>query len=149
MLRGAAGDVALDAVLDYGQTIKDLAATNIFPGDLLLKNFGVTRHGRVIFYDYDELAAVLDCEFRDMPSAGGYGDDDFGEEPWYTASERDVFPDEFRRFLVPAGPLRDAFLDAHADLCDAAWWRGVQERLRAGEVEDVFPYRQERRLRAG
>ena len=140
-------DDARAAIVDYGQAIKDLAVADIFTGDMLLKNFGVSRHGRVIFYDYDELAAVLDCEYRDVPTADGYGDDDFGEEPWYTASERDVFPDEFRRFLVPAGPLRDAFMDAHADLCDASWWRGVQERLRAGEVEDVYPYRADRRLR--
>jgi isocitrate dehydrogenase kinase/phosphatase len=139
-------DDARAAVVDYGQAIKDLAAADIFAGDLLLKNFGVSRHGRVIFYDYDELAAVLDCEFRDVPTGGGYGDDDFGEEPWYTAGEHDVFPDEFARFLVPAGPLRDAFMDAHGDLCTARWWRDVQERLRAGEIVDVFPYARERRL---
>jgi isocitrate dehydrogenase kinase/phosphatase len=134
------------AVIDYGQSIKDLAAANIFPGDLLLKNFGVTRHGRVIFYDYDELLPLTDCRFRPFPTARSF-EDELAAEPWYSVGEHDVFPEEFAPFMVPPGPLRDAFLDLHAELLDPDWWCGVQERIGAGELVDTFPYPAERRLR--
>jgi isocitrate dehydrogenase kinase/phosphatase len=137
---------AVAAILDYGQAIKDLAAANIFPGDLLLKNFGVSRHGRVIFYDYDELAPLTECRFRRMPLPRSI-DDELSAEPWYSVGEHDVFPEEFAPFMVPAGPLRDAFLDAHGDLLDPAWWCAVQERVSAGELVDTFPYPRERRFR--
>ncbi|HYX22512.1 MAG TPA: bifunctional isocitrate dehydrogenase kinase/phosphatase, partial [Thermoanaerobaculia bacterium] len=55
------------AVLDWGRCLKELAAANVFPGDVLLKNFGVTRHDRVLSYDYDELSALTDVVFREMP----------------------------------------------------------------------------------
>jgi isocitrate dehydrogenase kinase/phosphatase len=142
----AAPSEAVAAILDYGQAIKDLAAANIFPGDLLLKNFGVTRHGRVIFYDYDELAPLTECRFRRIPLARSI-DDELVAEPWYSVGESDVFPEEFAPFMVPAGPLRDAFLDAHGDLLDAEWWCAVQERVSAGELVDTFPYPAERRFR--
>jgi isocitrate dehydrogenase kinase/phosphatase len=136
------------AILDYGQAIKDLAAANIFPGDLLLKNFGVTRHGRVIFYDYDELATLDECRFRHLPVPRSL-DDELAAEPWFSITDADVFPGEFLPFLVPAGALRDAFVAAHGDLLDPDWWRGVQSRHQAGELDDTFPYPQERRLRVG
>ncbi len=90
---------AVDAVLDYGQAIKDMAATNIFPGDLFMKNFGVTRHGRIVFYDYDELCLLNQCNFRVIPeSRDAY--DDFGDaQPWFSVAENDIFPEEFRGFL--------------------------------------------------
>ena len=134
------------AIVDYGRAIKDLAATNIFTGDLLLKNFGVSRHGRVIFYDYDELALLTDCHFRALPQAAN-DDDELSAEPWFAVGDDDVFPEEFVPFLLPPGRLRDVFLDHHGDLLDPAWWRGVQERLRAGELVDTFPYPTARRLR--
>ena len=134
------------AILDYGESIKDLAAANIFPGDLLLKNFGVSRHGRVIFYDYDELATLTDCHFRRLPPPRSV-DDELAAEPWFSVSDHDVFPEEFTPFLVPPGRLRDVFLDAHSDLLDARWWRRVQERVLAGELVDTFPYPRVRRLR--
>lgn len=135
------------AILDYGRAIKELAAANIFTGDLLLKNFGVSRHGRVIFYDYDELAAVTDCAFRRMPVAT-HDEDELSAEPWYHVHDADVFPEELLSFMVPRGHLREVFLSEHSDLLEADWWNGLQERLRAGEQPEVLPYRAELRLRA-
>jgi len=134
------------AIIDYGQSIKDLAAANIFTGDLLLKNFGVSRHGRVIFYDYDELAPLTDCRFRQFPPPRS-ADDELAAEPWFSVAEHDVFPEEFAPFMVPNGPLRDSFLAAHGELLEAEWWRSVQDRVRAGELVDTFPYPAQRRLR--
>jgi len=136
---------ARDAILDYGNAIKDLAAANIFTGDILLKNFGVTRHGRVIFYDYDELCLLTECSFRKLPAAANL-EDELAAEPWYYVGEKDVFPEEFGAVMVPSGPLRDAFLAAHADLLDIAFWKDMQGRQRSGEVMDFSPYRPERRL---
>ena len=146
-LGGAAPDAAAEAVLDYGEAIKDLAATNIFPGDLLLKNFGVTRHGRVIFYDYDELCLVTDCNFRDMPRARD-DEEEMQSEPWFYVGPSDIFPEEFMRFLGFRGRARDIFLEAHGDLLTADYWRRVWKRHLDGEVIDIFPYRQSKRLRA-
>jgi len=134
------------AILDYGQCIKDLAAANIFAGDLLLKNFGVTRHGRVVFYDYDELAPLTDCRFRTFPEPRS-PDDELAAEPWFSVAEQDVFPEEFAPFMVPNGPLRDIFVAAHGELLEREWWCGVQERVRNGELVDTFPYSGARRLR--
>lgn len=134
------------AVLDYGQAVKDLAATNIFPGDLLLKNFGVTRHGRVIFYDYDELCLVTDCNFRDLPQAADDADE-FGSEPWFYVGPNDIFPEEFLTFMGLQGGQREAFLRAHSDLLAPHYWRSVQARHRAGEVMDIIPYTPGRRLK--
>jgi isocitrate dehydrogenase kinase/phosphatase len=144
-LRQADEHSAREAVLDYGQAIKDLAATDIFPGDLLLKNFGVTRHGRVIFYDYDELCRVTDCNFRDLPRAQDL-DEEMSGEPWFYVGDKDIFPEEFLRFLGFSGPLREVFLAAHGDLLTADFWRKMQARHRAGEIMDIFPYKQSRRL---
>jgi isocitrate dehydrogenase kinase/phosphatase len=137
---------ACDAVIDYGQAVKDLAVTNIFPGDMLLKNFGVTRHGRVVFYDYDELCPVTDCTFRELPQARTF-DEEFGAEPWFYVGPRDVFPEEFITFMGLAGQLREAFLTAHGDLLTTRYWTDIQTRHRAGEVLDIIPYRSSRRLR--
>jgi isocitrate dehydrogenase kinase/phosphatase len=148
-VRQAPEAAAREAVLDYGQAIKDLAATNIFPGDLLLKNFGVTRHGRVIFYDYDELCGLTECRFRDLPSAASL-DEELSAEPWYYVDEADIFPEEFLSFLGFPLPLRAAFLETHGDLLTAAYWRQMQARLLAGEIVDIYPYKQAQRLaRAG
>jgi isocitrate dehydrogenase kinase/phosphatase len=147
-LRHAPPDAARDAILDYGTAIKDLAGANIFTGDMLLKNFGVSRHGRVIFYDYDELALLTDCEFRRLPPPLD-DDDAMRAEPWFGIGEHDVFPEEFGAFMVPAGPLRDAFLAAHADLLTVEFWTGMQARVSRGELPDVFPYRAERRTGFG
>lgn len=144
-LRDVDDETARDAILDYGQAVKDLAATNIFPGDMLLKNFGVTRHGRVIFYDYDELCLLTDCSFRDMPAARDY-DDEVSAEPWFYVAPNDIFPEEFLKFLGLSGDLLDTFLRHHADLLTADWWRRLQDRIRNGEVMDILPYRRQRQL---
>lgn len=138
-LRSAPAQAAEQAVLDYGQCIRDLAYTNIFPGDLLLKNFGVTRHGRVIFYDYDELCQVTDCTFRDVPQATNEEDEMRGEA-WFYVGENDVFPETFIRFLSFDESQRAALLRMHGEILTAAFWRGVQQRLREGEIVEVLPY---------
>jgi isocitrate dehydrogenase kinase/phosphatase len=130
---------------DYGQSIKDLAVSNIFPGDLLTKNFGVTRHGRVVFYDYDELTFLTDCNFRDLPQATTY-EEEMSAEPWFSVRENDIFPEEFPRFLGLPEPARTALFEQHADLFGADFWRDLQRKLRAGEILEVFPYSPERRL---
>ncbi len=147
-LKEAPGDAAREAVIDYGRAVKELAATNIFPGDLFLKNFGVTSHGRVVFYDYDELCLLTDCNFRTMPPARGY-DDELSEEPWFFVDDNDIFPEEFKTFLRFPDHLKTAFDSAHADLFDAAYWRGVQERLESGAVIHIFPYRDALRFQGG
>ncbi len=137
---------ARDAVVDLGFAIKDLAGANIFPGDVLLKNFGVTRHGRVVFYDYDELCLLTDCHFREIPEAADEMDE-MSAEPWFFVKERDVFPEEFGRFLGLDGPLRSAFDSWHRDLFTLEFWRKMQDRIRSGYVADFFPYKQVRRLK--
>jgi isocitrate dehydrogenase kinase/phosphatase len=142
-VRTATREQAEKAVLDYGQAIRDLAVTNIFPGDLLLKNFGVTRHGRVIFYDYDELCLVTDCRFREVPESR-YEEDEMLAETWYYVADNDVFPETFINFLGFDPHLKEVFLSAHREILTAEWWRGIQERLREGDVLEVLPYHKHR-----
>ncbi|HEX5694991.1 MAG TPA: bifunctional isocitrate dehydrogenase kinase/phosphatase [Acidimicrobiia bacterium] len=144
-VREAAQPAAEEAVVDFGQAIKDLASTNIFPGDLLTKNFGVTRHGRVVFYDYDELSRLTDLSFREIPAPEDESDD-LTSDPWFPVGDWDIFPEEHERFLGLTPALRECFLRNHADLFQVAPWRAIQERLRSGELIEVFPYRQEARL---
>jgi len=139
---------ALTAVVDYGNAIKDLAASNIFPGDLLLKNFGVTRHGRIVFYDYDELCLLSICNFRVMPQSRSY-DEELSAEPWFGVGENDVFPEELRNFIGLQGVLREVFLEHHDDLFDVHFWQQVQSRISSGEPIDIFPYGQNKRLAHG
>jgi isocitrate dehydrogenase kinase/phosphatase len=138
-LRTASEKASERAVLDYGQCIRDLAYTNIFAGDLLLKNFGVTRHGRVIFYDYDELCAITDCHFRDLPQATNMEDEMRGEA-WFYVADNDVFPETFIRFLSFTESQKEALLRMHGEILTAQFWRHVQERLKEGEVLEVLPY---------
>jgi isocitrate dehydrogenase kinase/phosphatase len=145
-LKEASPAAARDAVLEYGQVLRDLAATNIFPGDMLLKNFGVTRHGRLIFYDYDELTLLTDLNFRTLPEARGDAEEVAGE-PWFYVGDKDIFPEEFRPFLGLSGELLEVFLARHGELLHAEFWQRMQERHRRGEILDIYPYRSERRLR--
>ncbi len=147
-MRSATPAEAERAVLDYGQCIRDLAYTNIFPGDLLLKNFGVTRHGRVIFYDYDELCRVTDCHFRDVPPAT-HEEDEMRGEAWFYVADNDVFPETFLNFLGFNDEQRAALLRVHGEILTAAFWRGVQQRLKEGEVLEVLPYHPHRVRVAG
>ncbi|HEY4757724.1 MAG TPA: isocitrate dehydrogenase kinase/phosphatase-domain containing protein, partial [Chthoniobacterales bacterium] len=138
-------NTAAAAGRDYGQSIKDLAASNIFPGDLLTKNFGVTRHGRVVFYDYDELCFLVDCNFRDMPQPTTF-EEEMAAEPWFSVRENDIFPEEFLQFLSFPEPARIALLERHADIFRPEFWRALQQRIKAGEIPELFPYPPERRI---
>lgn len=138
-LREAEPQAARQAAIDYGQAIRDLAFSNVFPGDLLLKNFGVSRHGRVIFYDYDELCFVTDCSFRSIPEAR----DDMDEMragAWFYVGPHDVFPEQFIQFLSFKEPVRQAFLEHHAELLTAEFWAKLKIRHQSGEVLEVLPY---------
>lgn len=130
---------------DYGQSIKDMAASNIFPGDLLTKNFGVTRNGRVVFYDYDELGLVTECNFRELPISSSY-EEEISAEPWFSVRDNDIFPEEFPRFLAMPEAAWHELLKYHGDLFRPAFWRSVQAKLRAGDLPEIFPYAAERRL---
>ena len=134
----------LEALEDYGLAIKQLAAANIFPGDMLLKNFGVTRHGRVVFYDYDEISFLTEVNFRHIPPPR-YPEDEMSGEPWYSIGPHDVFPEEFPPFLFADIGQRRLFSRLHGELYDADYWKGLQEAIRAGKVIDVFPYRRKAR----
>jgi isocitrate dehydrogenase kinase/phosphatase len=124
---------------DYGKALKQLAAANIFPGDLLMKNFGVTRLKRVVFYDYDEIEWVTDCQFREIPQSRNH-DDEMSSEAWYYVGEKDVFPEEFPPFLFTNLEQRAYFMKKHPEVFEAKYWNAVKERLKKGEVIDVFPY---------
>ncbi|MFO1312678.1 MAG: bifunctional isocitrate dehydrogenase kinase/phosphatase [Burkholderiales bacterium] len=127
------------AVRDYGDAIRELAAVNIFPGDLLFKNFGITRYGRVVFYDYDEIEYLTDCRFRRIPPPPP-GFDEMSGDVWYPVGPRDVFPEEFATFLLTDPRTRRAFLAHHADLIDASWWQARQDALREQGVAEVLSY---------
>ncbi|WP_119289676.1 bifunctional isocitrate dehydrogenase kinase/phosphatase [Azohydromonas sediminis] len=133
------------AVIEYGNAIKDLVAANIFPGDMLWKNFGVTRHGKVVFYDYDEIEYVTDCNFRRVPPPR-CEEDEMSGDVWYSVGPHDVFPETFGPFLLGNPAVRDVFMRHHADLLDPAFWQGHKERIAAGHVHDVFPYDPSRRF---
>jgi isocitrate dehydrogenase kinase/phosphatase len=127
------------AVIEYGNAIRELAQANIFPGDMLWKNFGVTRFGRVVFYDYDEIEHVTDCNFRRIPPAPS-PEYEMSGEVWYSVGRHDVFPEEFGTFLLGSPAIRRAFMHHHADLLEPEFWQQTQARIRAGNVEDLFPY---------
>lgn len=143
----AAGDDERVArgVIEYGNAIKDLVAANIFPGDMLYKNFGVTRHGRVVFYDYDEIEYLTDCTFRDIPQARNE-EDEMASEPWYPIGKHDVFPEQFGRFLLGNPAIRHHFMEHHAELLTREYWQSHKDRIVAGVVDDVFPYPQQIRF---
>jgi isocitrate dehydrogenase kinase/phosphatase len=133
------------AVIEYGNAIKDLVAANIFPGDMLWKNFGVTRNGKVVFYDYDEIEYLTDCNFRKVPQPRTE-EEEMSGEVWYQVGPHDVFPETFEPFLLGNPAVRSVFMKHHADLLDPAFWQGHKERILAGHVHDVFPYDREKRF---
>ena len=138
-LKDATDEEVAAVMLDYGNAIKELAAANIFPGDMLLKNFGVTRHGRVVFYDYDEIQPLLEVTVRKIPPPRDEYDE-MSDQPWYSVGPNDVFPEEFRLFFSGNARARRAFDQFHDDLYDAGFWLKLQDKLRNGFVEDFFPY---------
>ena len=132
-------------VVEYGNAIKDLVAANIFPGDMLWKNFGITRHGKVVFYDYDEIEYITDCNFRVIPPPRNE-EDEMSGEVWYKVGPKDVFPETFGPFLLGNPVVRSVFMKHHGDLLEAGFWQGHKERIMAGHVHDVFPYEREKRF---
>ncbi len=143
----AARDQIERAVVEYGNAIKDLVAANIFPGDMLWKNFGITRHGKVVFYDYDEIEYITDCRFRKVPTPRNE-EEEMSGDIWYTVGPKDVFPETFGPFLLGNDAVREVFMKHHGDLLDAAFWQSHQARIQAGHVYDVFPYEQNKRFAA-
>ncbi|WP_339672059.1 bifunctional isocitrate dehydrogenase kinase/phosphatase [Dasania marina] len=136
-----ASDQQVEGVMDeYGNAIKQLAAVNIFPGDMLLKNFGVTRHGRVVFYDYDEICPLVDCNFRKIPQPQTE-EQEMASGPWYNVAPNDVFPEEFRLFFSGNQRAREVFDRLHSDIYQAEFWQRLQRQIRNGQVKSVFPYR--------
>jgi isocitrate dehydrogenase kinase/phosphatase len=132
-------------VTEFGNAIKEMAMVNIFAGDLLFKNFGVTRYGRVVFYDYDEIDYLTHCNFRKIPPPR-HEEDEMAAEPWYSVNPNDVFPEEFEFFLLTDPRVRRTFMEKHRELLDCAWWQGVQRQIEAGKVADVIPYPQSQRF---
>ncbi|MES2978670.1 MAG: bifunctional isocitrate dehydrogenase kinase/phosphatase [Pseudomonadota bacterium] len=133
------------AVVEYGNAIKDLVAANIFPGDMLWKNFGITRHGKVVFYDYDEIEYITDCNFRKVPAARNE-EEEMSGEVWYSVGPKDVFPETFEPFLLGNTTVREVFMKHHADLLEASFWQSHKQRIQAGHVHDVFPYERSKRF---
>ena len=133
------------AVIEYGNAIKDLVTANIFPGDMLWKNFGVTRHGKVVFYDYDEIEYLTDCQFRRVPAPRSE-EEEMSGEIWYSVGPKDVFPETFGPFLLGNPTVREVFMQHHADLLDVDFWQAHKERIAKGHVHDVFPYDRARRF---
>lgn len=133
------------SVIEYGNAIKELVAANIFPGDMLWKNFGVTRNGKVVFYDYDEIEYITDCNFRRVPQPRNE-EEEMSGEIWYTVGPKDVFPETFGPFLLGNDAVRAVFMKHHADLLDVTFWQSHKERIMAGHVHDVFPYDNSRRF---
>jgi len=145
-LRHASEPLLDHAVREYGDAIRQLATANIFPGDMLYKNFGVTRLGRVVFYDYDEIQRMTEMQFRRIPPAPNE-EAELASEPWYGVGPNDVFPEEFERFLLGDARVRAAFLRRHADLLRPEWWQACKARVAQGRIEEFFPYDTDRRLR--
>jgi isocitrate dehydrogenase kinase/phosphatase len=138
-------EASAGVVIDFGNAIKDLAFSNVFPGDLLPKNFGVTRHGRVVFYDYDEIVPVTECNFRKVPTPRNHMQE-MASEPWYYVAENDVFPEEHARFLgLPPG-LKKIFMRYHEDLFGLDFWLKVQADIRAGQIKHILPYAPDYRI---
>ena len=133
------------SVIDYGYAIKDMVAANIFPGDMLWKNFGITRNNKVVFYDYDEIEYLTDCNFRKVPEPRNE-EEEMSGEIWYAVGPRDVFPETFAPFLLGNPLVRDVFMQYHANLLDPAFWQTQKERIAAGYVHDVYPYEKDKRF---
>ena len=144
-LREMSPERARAAAIDYGNAVKDLAAANIFPGDLFPKNFGVTRHGAVVFYDYDELALLSDINFRVMPVSQSY-EDEMSDQPWFPVAANDVFPEEFRTYMRSPQVVGEVMDTRHPEICSVEFWKSMQEQHEAGELPDFFPYPDELRF---
>jgi isocitrate dehydrogenase kinase/phosphatase len=147
-LDGATEEEREHVVREYGDAIRELAIANVFPGDLLWRNFGITTYGRVVFYDYDEIEYVTDCRFRRIPPPPT-PEAELADEPWYPVGPLDVFPEEFETFVLAEPGIRELFRGAHGDLLAPDFWHDAQRRIREGEIVDFFPYPEAVRFRRG
>jgi len=145
-LKDATEEQLYNVMDEYGNAIKQLASANIFPGDMLLKNFGVTRHGRVVFYDYDEICPLVDCNFRELPKPQNE-EQEMASQPWYDVAPNDVFPEEFRLFFSGNRAAKKVFDKLHSELYSASFWIDLQQQILNGAVGDVFPYRRKYRFK--
>lgn len=133
-------------MLDYGRAIKDLAGANIFPGDMLMKNFGVTRWGRVVFYDYDEICPLTDCNFREVPQTQNVLEE-LSSDSYFDIEPNDIFPSQFKVFFSANELAFNAFNSHHSDLFNAQFWQTCQQQVQQGYLPDVYPYKQSWRFK--
>ena len=126
---------------DYGKAIKELAGANIFPGDMLMKNFGVTRWGRVVFYDFDEICPLTDCNFREVPQTQN-ALEELSRNSYFDIAENDIFPSQFKVFFSANEIAFNYFNNKHSNLFLATFWQGCQQQVHNGYLPDVYPYKQ-------
>lgn len=126
---------------DYGKAIKELAGANIFPGDMLMKNFGVTRWGRVVFYDFDEICPLTDCNFREVPQTQN-ALEELSSNSYFDIAENDIFPSQFKVFFSANEIAFNYFNNEHSNLFLATFWQGCQQQVHNGYLPDVYPYKQ-------
>lgn len=139
---------ARQAVEEYGDSILEMAKANIFPGDMMTKNFGVTRQKRVIFYDYDEIEFLTDMNFREKPIPETY-EQIYASSPWYDIAQNDVFPQDFKRFMIGRNDVKNHFFDFHTELFNPDNWIEIQSKILSGQGIHAFSYPQKIRFRPG
>ena len=144
-LQNCSEEKAEEVIIDFGQAIKDLAANNIFPGDLLLKNFGVTSNDRVIFYDYDELCLLQECNYRKFPKPKTF-EQEMSAGAWFYVADNDVFPEQFTQFLGLEGKSLEIFMQHHADVLDYKFWKALQAKHEDGALIEFLPYKNSLKL---
>jgi len=132
-------------IIDYGQAIKDLAACNLFPGDLFLKNFGVTRSGRTVFYDYDEVSLLSRCRFRRLPRPR-HAEEELSDEIWFNVEPEDVFPEQFQRFMDIPPQFSGIMQSHHPELFEIDWWLAMQQAVQHNNSSEPLPYSAHTRL---
>ena len=144
-LEDATPEETEEAIGEYGQALKEMIGVNIFPGDMLLKNFGVTNNRRVVFYDYDEVQYMTEMNFRKIPPPRTY-EDEISAEPWYSVAPNDVFPEELSTFVTTLPEVRKLLKQLHPDLLEADYWKSIQKHVADGDYLDVFPYPDKQRF---
>ncbi len=136
-------------IFDFGNFLKDLAASGIFPLDLFNTwNYGVTRRGRVVLYDYDDVVPLELVTFAEKPRPRDEFEELEPDEERIGAGPGDFFTDEMRRYTGVPQPLKGIFESAHGDLFSLEFWRTTKQRVRAGEVADITPYLRNESFRA-